>query len=159
MAATATLREALNHGISTGNFIDTKIILYSHKDSYGRVCQPKALYANSHTLKTVSYFNDCEYITTFNTARTSPHVVALECSSGVSPSPDRKTSRTLLINKNTQRTTDTCPTATSRTIGTSKPRISLKPIRSLTHPTPLLLRARTRFLTRSTRNELKKGRW
>ncbi|KAF9645626.1 hypothetical protein BDM02DRAFT_3119977 [Thelephora ganbajun] len=34
------------------------IILYSHRDSSGRICRPKALYANSHILKTVPYFND-----------------------------------------------------------------------------------------------------
>ena len=56
MAATTALREALNQGISSGNLIDTKIILYSHRDSSGRVCRPKALYANSHVLKTVPYF-------------------------------------------------------------------------------------------------------
>ncbi|KAF9785408.1 hypothetical protein BJ322DRAFT_828220 [Thelephora terrestris] len=58
MAATTALREALNEGISSGNFVDTKIILYSYRDSSGRVCRPKALYANSHVLKTVPYFND-----------------------------------------------------------------------------------------------------
>ncbi|KAF9650018.1 hypothetical protein BDM02DRAFT_3128015 [Thelephora ganbajun] len=58
MAATTALREALNQGISSGNLVDTMIILYSHRDSSGRVCRPKALYANSHILKTVPYFND-----------------------------------------------------------------------------------------------------
>ena len=62
MAATTTLREALNVGISSGNLMDTKFILYSHRDSSGRVYKPKALYASSHVLKTVPYFNDCEYI-------------------------------------------------------------------------------------------------
>lgn len=60
MAATTVLREALNEGISSGNFIDTKIILYSHRDSSGRIYGPRALYANSHVLKTVCYFNDRE---------------------------------------------------------------------------------------------------
>ena len=58
MAATTALREALNEGISSGNFVDTKIILYSHRDSAGRVCRPKALYTTSHVLKTVPYFED-----------------------------------------------------------------------------------------------------
>ncbi|KAF9650020.1 hypothetical protein BDM02DRAFT_3128017 [Thelephora ganbajun] len=58
MAAATALREALNQGISSGNLVDTKIILYSHRDSSGRICRPKALYANSHILKTVPYFND-----------------------------------------------------------------------------------------------------
>lgn len=60
MAATPALREVLNEGISSGNFIDTKIILYSRRDSRGHVCQPKALYANSHVLKTAPHFKDCE---------------------------------------------------------------------------------------------------
>ena len=61
MAATTPLREVLNKGISSGNFIDTKIIVYSYRDSAGRVCRPKALYTNSHILKTVPHFNDSEY--------------------------------------------------------------------------------------------------
>lgn len=66
MAATTALREALNSGISSGSFIDTKIILFSRRDSSGRVCRPKALYANSHVLKTVPYFNDRECTVTFD---------------------------------------------------------------------------------------------
>ncbi|KAF9790973.1 hypothetical protein BJ322DRAFT_1039080 [Thelephora terrestris] len=58
MAATSALRQALNQGISCGNLIDTKIILYSHRDSSGRICRPKALYSNSRILKTVPYFED-----------------------------------------------------------------------------------------------------
>ena len=64
MATTTALHEALNQGISSGNFVDTKIILYSHRDSSGRVGRPKVLYANSHVLKTVPYFNDCMYCRT-----------------------------------------------------------------------------------------------
>ena len=60
MAATTALREALNQGISSGSLIDTKIILYTHRDSSGRICRPKALYANSYVLKKVPYFKDCE---------------------------------------------------------------------------------------------------
>lgn len=56
MAATTALREALNQGISSGNLIDTKIILYSRRDSLGRICRPKPLYANSNVLKKVPYF-------------------------------------------------------------------------------------------------------
>ena len=73
MVATIPFREALKQGITTGNFIDTKIVLYSYRDSSGRVCRPKALYANSHVLKTIRYFNDCEYTTTLGTARAVPH--------------------------------------------------------------------------------------
>ena len=58
MAATTALREALNQGISSGSLGDTKIILYSHRDSSGRVCRPKALYANSLVLRTVPYFKN-----------------------------------------------------------------------------------------------------
>ena len=60
MAATIALREALNQGISSGNLIDTKLILYSHRDPSGRVSRSKALYANSHVLKKVPYFKDRE---------------------------------------------------------------------------------------------------
>ena len=60
MAATTALREALNEGISSGSLVDTKIILYSHRDSSGRVCRPKSLYTTSHVLKTVPYFEDRE---------------------------------------------------------------------------------------------------
>ena len=67
MAATTSLREALNQGISSGIFIDTKIILYSHKDLSGRVSRPKVIYANSHVLKTVPYFNDRERTATLDT--------------------------------------------------------------------------------------------
>ena len=62
MAITAALKEVLNDSISSGKFIDTKIILFSRRDSSGRVCRPKALYANSHVLKSVPYFDDCEFL-------------------------------------------------------------------------------------------------
>ena len=77
--ATIPLREALYHGISSGNFIDTKIILYSYRDISGRICRPKALYANSHVLKTVPYFNDRTYAATLNTTRTGTHGAAVKC--------------------------------------------------------------------------------
>ena len=69
MATTIALREALNLGISSGNFIDTKIILYSRRDSSGCVCRPRALYANSHVLKKVPHFQDCEDTATFTILR------------------------------------------------------------------------------------------
>ena len=75
MAATTALREALNHGISSGNFVDTKIIVYSYRNSTGRVCGPKALYANSHVLKTVPYFNDSEHTATFDIVLLDTHVI------------------------------------------------------------------------------------
>ena len=62
MAVTTALREALNDAISSGKFIDTKIVLWSRRDSSGRVCEPRALYANSHVLKSVPYFNDREFL-------------------------------------------------------------------------------------------------
>lgn len=58
---TPPLRETLNDAISSGRFIDTKIVLFSRKDSLGRVCKPRALYANSHVLRSVQYFNDREF--------------------------------------------------------------------------------------------------
>ena len=71
MAATTALRMALNQGISSGNLVDTKIVLYSHRDSSGRVCRPKALYTSSRILKTLPYFNDRESATVY-TARVGP---------------------------------------------------------------------------------------
>jgi len=78
MAATTALCEALNEGISSGNFVDTKIILYSHRDSSGHINRPKALYASSHVLKTVPYFNDREYTSLLDIALTGSHTVALK---------------------------------------------------------------------------------
>ena len=57
---TLALREALNDAISSGKFVDTKIVLFSRRDNFGRVCKPKALYANSHVLRSVPYFKDRE---------------------------------------------------------------------------------------------------
>ena len=81
-APTPALREALNQGISSGNFVDTKIILFSHRDSSGRVCRPKALYANSHVLKTVPYFDDRESAATLDTTRIVPQDNVFEVLSG-----------------------------------------------------------------------------
>lgn len=53
---TPALQEALNDAISSGRFIDTKIVLFSRRDINGRVCKPRALYANSHVLRSVPYF-------------------------------------------------------------------------------------------------------
>jgi len=78
MALTTALREVLNQGISSGSLIDTKIILYSYRDSSGRVCRPKALYANSHVLKTVPYFDDRESTATLDTACTEPHAIVFK---------------------------------------------------------------------------------
>lgn len=58
---TLPLQEALNDAISSGRFIDTKVVLFSRRDVHGRVCKPKALYANSHVLRSVPYFEDCEF--------------------------------------------------------------------------------------------------
>jgi len=55
---TLPFREALNKGIVSGTLVDTKIVLFTRKDSSGRVSGPKALYASSHVLKSVPYFND-----------------------------------------------------------------------------------------------------
>jgi len=59
MASTLALREALNASIASGHFADTKIYLFSHRNSAGDVCKPRALYTNSVVLKSVPYFNDC----------------------------------------------------------------------------------------------------
>ena len=73
---TLPLREALNLSIPSGRFTDTKIILYSRRDSSGTISKPKALYANSHVLKSVPYFSDRE--SPFSQAQTTennPHEV------------------------------------------------------------------------------------
>lgn len=61
MTIATALKEALNDAITSGEFIDTKIVLFSRRDSSGKVYKPKALYANSHVLKTVPYFNAREF--------------------------------------------------------------------------------------------------
>jgi len=78
MAATTAFRVALNQGISSGSLVDTKIVLYSHRDSSGHVCRPKALYASSHVLKAVSYFDDCESTATLDTAWKEPHTIVFK---------------------------------------------------------------------------------
>lgn len=54
--------EALDTSITSGHFVDTKIYLFSHRNSSGFVCKPKALYANSTVLKSVPYFNDRTFL-------------------------------------------------------------------------------------------------
>ena len=61
MAATLPFCQALNKDFASGTLVDTKIILFSRRDSSGRVCEPKALYASSHVLRSVPYFNDREH--------------------------------------------------------------------------------------------------
>lgn len=58
MAASAPLREVLSESISSGRFEDTKIILYTRRDSFGTVCGPRALYASSRVLRTIPHFDD-----------------------------------------------------------------------------------------------------
>jgi len=65
MAATLPLREALNESTSSGQLEDTKIILYSRRDSSGTICGPRALFTSSHVLKTVPYFNDRKSLSHF----------------------------------------------------------------------------------------------
>ena len=60
MPATLSFRQALSEGIASGTFVDTKIILFSRRNSSGRVYRPKALYASSRVLKSVPYFDDRE---------------------------------------------------------------------------------------------------
>jgi len=78
MAVTTALCEALNQGISSGSLVDTKIILYSYRDSSGRVCRPKALYANSRVLKKVPYFDGCESTATLDVTCTEFHTIVFK---------------------------------------------------------------------------------
>ena len=50
------LHAALNDSITSGRFIDTKFYVFSRKNQSGRVGTPKALFANSHVLAAVPYF-------------------------------------------------------------------------------------------------------
>lgn len=61
MAATPPFRKALSEGIASGTLVDTKIIVFSRKNSLGGVYGPKALYANSHVLKSIPYFENREF--------------------------------------------------------------------------------------------------
>ena len=61
-------REALKDAISSGKFVDTKIVLFSRRDNAGRIYKPKSLYANSHVLRTVPYFENRESLLRFSTA-------------------------------------------------------------------------------------------
>ena len=73
---TLPLQEALNLSIPSGRFPDTKIILYSWRDSSGTISKPKALYANSHLLKSVLYFSNCESpFPQVQTMENNPHEV------------------------------------------------------------------------------------
>ena len=157
MAATTALREALNEGISSGSLVDTKLILYSRRDSSGRVCRPKALYANSHVLKTVPYFNDCERIAILDTSRIAAHRVVSECSLGISQSHGRKTLRNRSMQMDPQTTTDTRLTATLKIVRVRRP----------SHPNPQHNRRSNCWnclkmkglSTKATRNGLKRGKW
>ena len=121
MAATTALREALNQGISSGNLVDTKIILYSHRDSSGRICRPKALYASSHVLKTVPYFNDRKYTATLDITHGEPHAIVSKYYSGTSQSLSQKSSvEEQLMMMNSQKTTGIYPIATLRTMRTRR---------------------------------------
>jgi hypothetical protein len=157
---TAALRGGLNQGISSGNLVDTKIILYSHRDSSGRVCRPKALYANSHALKTVPYFNDREPSATIDDIRAEPHLS--KSSSGTSQSPNQRTSvRTQSTMKNLRRTTDTSLTATLRTTRMIRlPRPNAQSSRRSIRATRLEFQVRVgrSSVARSMRNTLKRGR-
>lgn len=50
----------------SGQFEDTKIILYSRRDADGNVYGPKELYANSDSLKTVEYFHHSKPYSSFS---------------------------------------------------------------------------------------------
>ena len=78
MAATPALRKALDQGISSGNFVDIKIILYSRRKSSSGVCRPKALYANSSVLETTYHFFDRESTATPDPSQVESHGVGFK---------------------------------------------------------------------------------
>ena len=102
---TLPLREALNDSISSGRFADTKIIVFSQRDSSGAVCKPRALYASSHVLRTVPYFNDRKPLRLFSAA-TQP-MTSFECFLGHLQNPSRKISQNPLVTPSTLRITVT----------------------------------------------------
>ena len=96
MAATLPLREALIESISSGRFEDTKVILYSRRDSSGTICRPRALYASSHVLKTVPYFNDSKSLLHFPHGSRS-EITSFEAFVGLSQKPGQKISQSPLM--------------------------------------------------------------
>ena len=164
MAATIPLREALNHGISSGNFVDTKITLYSYKDSSGRICRPRSLHANSHVLKTVPYFNDRKYTATLNIVHTGSHGTASKYYLGISQRRDQETSAEKSTKRILQRITGIRPTVTLRTRRTGQgpcdtPRPRMRPsLKSKIRPIRRRSQAGTRRFARTTRSASNKGR-
>ena len=139
MTATVSLREALNKGIASGTFVDTKIVLFSRRGS-GRVCGPKALYTNSHVLKSIPYFNDREPSTLdpsdYSNILTVP---SYKFSLEVFQRQNLRISTTISVTMNPRSTTIT-PTAILRTMRTSRslhrnPPMIDRSLVLLTHPT------------------------
>ena len=160
MPASTALCEALNQGISSGIFVDTKIILYSRRDSSGRVCRPKVLYANSHVLKTVPYFQDRGCLATVNILE-EPHVVGFKSSSGVSRRPNQRTSRKKLTKQNLQKNTDIYPIVTLRMMKMGAHFPGTQTNRRFVHPIRLrfwaMIRSPARM--RTTSSVSKRARW
>lgn len=91
-ACTPALREALNDSICSGRFVDTKIILFSRRDSSGTITKPRALYASSRVLRTVPHFNDCKLFFGFTSYQM---LTTFECSLVNSAKQSRRTSPNL----------------------------------------------------------------
>lgn len=110
-ACTPALREALNESISSGHFVDTKIILFSRRDPSGTIRKPRALYASSRVLKTVPHFNDRKL-----TPDAKPHhmLTPFECFLANLAKQSRRISPSLSTITNPQTTTGITQTVTSR---------------------------------------------
>ena len=54
------------------------VSLPTHRDSSCRISRPKALYAISHVLKTIPYFNDREHTSTLGITPIGPHTIVLK---------------------------------------------------------------------------------
>ena len=113
---TLPLREALNDAISSGKFVDTKIVLFSQRDSLGRVCKSRALYANSHVLKSVPYFNHREFPLNPSLA----HEITLLQYSSAHFLKRRPEISLRPMTTSLRRTMAILPTATSKRIGISR---------------------------------------
>ena len=120
MAATAAFCEALNKGITSGILADTKIIVFSRKNT-GTVCRSKALYASSHVLKSVPYFDDREPLITQSQVHSTnnPVVLFYKFSSGNLQRQNLGISIAISLTMNS-RIMATTPTAISRTMKTRR---------------------------------------
>jgi len=109
------LLDALTDSITSGNFVDTKLYVFSRREASRRVGSPRALYRNSRVLSTVSYLSACGCR---KLVRRSPSNLTVWKCFQMDFRRDRRgtsTEDSPLTPALTPMTTTTCQTATSRT--------------------------------------------